>query len=205
MTSRTNPSLPLSRWRAKGIMQELRMHDLRFDEDTTEAYLSQLQVHLGQADISSLTKKTEGWAAGLQLAGLSLKRSSNQAAFVHSFKGSNRFILDYLTDEVVNALPETSYLFLLKTSILERFFALLAEVLTEQAQTAKTLQALDAANLFLVPLDQERRWYRYHHLFADLLRHRLKEVLSEEDVRMLKQKASDWFLQENLIQSCRMP
>lgn len=199
MTSRIDPSLPLPRWRAKGIMQELRMHDLRFKEKTTEAYLAQLRIYLDQADISSLTQKTEGWAAGLQLAGLSLKRSDNQTAFVNSFKGSNRFILDYLTDEVLQALPDTSYQFLLRTAILERFNAQLAEVLTGDPETVKTLRDLDAANLFLVPLDQERRWYRYHHLFADLLRHRLKEILSEEEIRVLKQKASDWFLQEKLI------
>ena len=198
MTSRIDPTLPLSRWRAKGMMQELRMHDLRFDESTIESYLAQLHIHLSQVDLASLTQKTEGWAAGLQLAGLSLKRSSDQTAFVDAFQGSNRFILDYLTDEVLNQLPEVNYLFLLKTSILERFCAPLAAILTDNTQTAKILQELDAANLFLVPLDAERNWYRYHHLFADLLRHRLKNLLGSEDIKELQLKASNWFLQENL-------
>ncbi len=176
-------------------MQEIRMDDLRFDERTTSSYLQKAQIKLTDKDIKILAEKTEGWAAGLQLATLSLQRSSDTTSFVNSFRGNDRFVLDYLTDEVLKSLPENVYNFLLKTSVLERFCAPLCDVLTEEANASEMLGELDAANLFLIPLDNERQWYRYHHLFADLLRQRLCQTVSTQELASLNRCAASWYEQ----------
>jgi LuxR family maltose regulon positive regulatory protein len=189
IASRSDPSLPLSRLRAGGQVTEIRAADLRFTLDEVAAFLTQATgLELSAENVAALGMRTEGWIAGLQLAALSiqrLKRSGDVTDFVNRFTGSDRYIQDYLVDEVLKQQPQGTRDFLLQTSILDRLSGplcdavmasppLVGEGLGEGSSQA-ILEALEAANLFIVPLDNERRWYRYHHLFADLLRQRLHQ------------------------------
>jgi LuxR family maltose regulon positive regulatory protein len=189
IASRSDPSLPFSRLRAGGQMTEIRAADLRFTLDEVAAFLTKATgLDLSAENVAALGTRTEGWIAGLQLAALSmqgLKRSGDVTDFVNRFTGSDRYIQDYLVDEVLKQRPQGTRDFLLQTSILDRLSGplcdavmasppLLGEGLGEGSSQA-ILEALEAANLFIVPLDNERRWYRYHHLFADLLRQRLHQ------------------------------
>ena len=179
IASRSDPSLPLSRLRAGGQMTEIRADDLRFTLDEVAAFLDKVMgLNLSAENVAALETRTEGWIAGLQLAALSmqgLKQSSDVTDFVNSFTGSDRYIQDYLADEVLQRRPKGTKDFLLKTSILNRLSGPLCDAVTKQKNSQAILEALEAANLFIVPLDNERRWYRYHHLFADLLRQRLRQ------------------------------
>ncbi|MDH4135992.1 MAG: LuxR C-terminal-related transcriptional regulator [Anaerolineae bacterium] len=179
IASRSDPSLPLSRLRAGGQMTEIRAHDLRFTLDEIATLLDKVMgLNLSAENVAALETRTEGWIAGLQLAALSmqrLKRSSDVTDFINRFTGSNRYIQDYLADEVLQQQPKGTRDFLLKTSILNRLSGPLCDAVTGQKNSQAILEALGAANLFIVPLDNERRWYRYHHLFADLLRQRLQQ------------------------------
>jgi LuxR family maltose regulon positive regulatory protein len=179
LASRSDPSLPLSRLRAGGQMTEIRADDLRFTLDEVATFLDKVMgLDLSAENVAALGTRTEGWIAGLQLAALSmqgLKQSSDVTDFVNSFTGSDRYIQDYLADEVLQRRPKGTRDFLLQTSILNRLSGPLCDAVTGQKNGQAILEALEAANLFIVPLDNERRWYRYHPLFADLLRQRLHQ------------------------------
>jgi LuxR family maltose regulon positive regulatory protein len=211
IASRIDPSLPLSRLRARGHMTEIREIDLRFTSDEAAAFLDQVMgLELSTENVAALESRTEGWIAGLQLAALSmqgLKESSDITDFVTRFTGSDRYIQDYLTDEVLQRRPKGTKQFLLETSILDRLSGPLCDALrfgrsetpknseetaiTSREDSQSILEALDAANLFIVPMDNERRWYRYHHLFASLMRQRLRWTMPEQ-VPKLHRRASSW-------------
>jgi LuxR family maltose regulon positive regulatory protein len=199
ITCRADPPLPLASLRAHGQMIELRAVDLRFATDEIDAFLNQItKLSLPADQIAALESRTEGWIAGLQLAAISLQKRQDAAEFIESFTGSHRFILDYLVDEVLNCQPEDVQSFLLDTSILERFTGPLCDALTGRNDGQERLRQLEQANLFIIPLDDERRWYRYHSLFADLLRSRLQE-LKPDQLPVLHRRACDWFEREGLL------
>ena len=177
IATREDPMLPLARLRARGELTELRAADLRFSPDEAADFLGRVMgLELTAEDIAALESRTEGWIAGLQLAALSMQGQKDIAGFIHSFTGSHRFVLDYLVEEVLRRQPESVQAFLLRTSILDSFCGSLCDaVMRIRDSGQETLEYLERANLFIVPLDDERRWYRYHHLFADLLRQRLHQ------------------------------
>jgi LuxR family maltose regulon positive regulatory protein len=207
IATREDPSLPLARFRAQGHLTELRAADLRFTAAETAEFLTQVMgLSLSAEDITALETRTEGWIAGLQLAALSLEGQPDPTRFIQSFTGSHQFVLDYLVEEVLKQQPEHIQAFLLRTSILERLCGPLCDaVLLDPAVPGQTtLESLEHANLFLVPLDHERRWYRYHHLFAELLRQRLHQSIaaSSEDagslLNTLHIRASIWYEEQGL-------
>ena len=175
VSGRADPPLPLARLRARGQLAELRAADLRFTGEEAAALLGEAAgPGLPGAAVAALVARTEGWAAGLQLAGLSLRGHADPAGFVAAFSGSHRFVLDYLADEVLDGQPGQVRAFLLETSVLERLSGELCDAVTGRAGSQAMLQDIERAGLFLVPLDEVRGWWRYHHLFADLLRARLQ-------------------------------
>ena len=195
IATRSDPPLPLARVRSQSLLTELRAADLSFTVDETARLFNQsLNIQLSPRDIQLLEKRTEGWAAGLQLAALSLQDRKNPSDFIKRFKGDNRYIADYLTEEVLGRQPEHLRTFLLQTSILGRLCGPLCDAVTDQENSAQILSALEKANLFVIPLDDERRWYRYHHLFGDLLGQRLR-LNPDERVPELHHRASQWFSQ----------
>ena len=197
--SRADPPLPLGRWRVRGQLTEIRADDLRFSEAEAAQFLNQsMGLALSAADIRTLEARTEGWVAGLQLAALSLQKSANPGEVISAFAGSNRYVADYLTDEVLARQPESLREFLLKTSILERFNASLCDHLLQSDTSESMLMELERANLFIIPLDSESNWYRYHHLFADLLKRRLAQSVSGE-VANLHRRAAEWFEKNNYL------
>jgi LuxR family maltose regulon positive regulatory protein len=199
LTCRADPPLPLARLRARAQMTELRSDDLRFTSDEIIEFLNRIMsLNLSIDQIAALEARTEGWIAGLQLAAISLQNRENPTEFIESFTGSHRFILDYLVDEVLNCQPEDVQSFLLDTSILERFTGPLCDSLTGRNDGQQALRQLEQSNLFIVPLDNERRWYRYHRLFADLLQSRLHDFKPDR-VPVLHRRACDWFENENLL------
>jgi len=178
IATREDPHLPLARLRVRDQLTELRVADLRFTPAEAAGFLNQVMgLHLSADDIDALERRTEGWIAGLQLAAISLQGHHDATSFITSFTGSHHFVLDYLTEEVLQRQPARVQTFLLRTSILDRLCGPLCDavLLDPSASGQATLEYLEHANLFLVPLDNERRWYRYHHLFADLLRQRLHQ------------------------------
>jgi LuxR family maltose regulon positive regulatory protein len=176
LASRADPPLPLARLRARGQLVELREADLRFSSEEAAALLrAAVDAELPEAAVAELGDRTEGWAAGLQLAALSLRGHDDVDAFVEGFSGSHRYVLDYLTEEVLDRQPEPLRAFLLETSLLERLSGPLCAAVTGRADSQELLERAERANLFLVPLDEVRGWWRYHHLFADLLRARLQQ------------------------------
>ena len=194
IASREDPPLPLARLRVRNQLTELRTADLRFTPAEATDFLNRtMGLNLSESDVAGLEKRTEGWIAGLQLAALSMQghTSRDTAGFIQSFTGSNRFVLDYLLEEVLQRQPEHIQTFLLRTSILNRLCAPLCEAILDNAAISaqETLENLERANLFIVPLDQERRWYRYHHLFGDLLRQRLGAPGELSEVHL---RASRW-------------
>jgi LuxR family maltose regulon positive regulatory protein len=199
ISSRADPPLHLARLRARDQLIELHESDLRFTATEAAAFLSEaMGLSLTPEQNVALEKRTEGWIAGLQLAALSLRGRADSSQFVQSFAGSHRFVLDYLTDEVLEAQTESVQTILLQTSILERLNASLCTALTGRADSQSILEELERRNLFITALDDERRWYRYHHLFADVLRHRLTEK-SPADLAGLHLRASEGFESEGLI------
>jgi LuxR family maltose regulon positive regulatory protein len=204
MATRTDPPLPIHRLRARGQMKEIRVGDLRFSKEETRAFLEGiLGISISSGQVTALEKRVEGWAAGLQMVALSMQDRQDIDQFVQTFTGSHRYIMDYLTEEIFNQQPPHIQTFLLGTSILERLSgplceALLCEGMGEQESQLETypaqhtLECLERANLFLLPLDQERHWYRYHRLFAVLLRQRLRNIWPEEIPGLLL-RASEWF------------
>jgi LuxR family maltose regulon positive regulatory protein len=194
IATREDPPLPLSRWRARGQMTEIRQADLRLSVEETSDFLRRvMRLDLSSDDIAALHMRTEGWIAGLQLTALAMQGRDDIHRLVQSFTGSHRYILDYLIEEVFQQQPADTQGFLLSTSVLERLSVSLCDALTERDDSAQMLRALEQANLFLFPLDESRQWYRYHHLFADLLLHRLATVKGEEFVTLLHRKASQWY------------
>ena len=193
--SRADPPLPLGRWRVSGQLTEIRADDLRFTEGEAAQLLNQRMGHsLSAEDIRTLETRTEGWVAGLQLAALSLQKSPNPSEVISAFAGSNRFVADYLTDEVLSRQPKPLREFLLYTSMLERFNASLCDYVLQSDQSETTLRELERANLFLIPLDSEANWYRYHHLFADLLKRRATSNNTD-----LHRRAAEWFEKNNFL------
>lgn len=195
IATREDPALPLARLRARGQLTELRAGDLRFTPAEAAAFLNQIMgLNLAADDIAALEQRTEGWIAGLQLAALSMQAQQDITGFIRSFTGSHRFVLDYLVEEVLQQQPESIQTFLLHTSILDRLCGPLCDaVLPDSAATGQaTLEYIEHANLFIVPLDNERRWYRYHHLFAELLRQRLQQQ-QPDHLAALHQRAGVWF------------
>jgi LuxR family transcriptional regulator, maltose regulon positive regulatory protein len=180
LASRADPPLPLARLRARGQLAELRERDLRFTLEETAAFLREaIDIDLPVASVAALQDRTEGWAAGVQLAALSLQGHTDPAGFVAAFSGSHRYVLDYLTEEVLARQPEPVVRFLLETSVLERLSGPLCDAITGRDGSQQLLERIERASLFLVPLDDVRGWWRYHHLFADLLRARLRHELPE--------------------------
>ena len=193
ITTRADPALPLARLRARGELVEIRAADLRFTPDEAAAYLNEaMGLALTASDVAALEARTEGWIAALQLAALSIQGRDDVAGFIAGFAGDDRYIVDYLVEEVLHRQPEHVRSFLLQTSILDRLSGPLCDAVTGEDGGKAMLEALDRANLFLVPLDDRRRWYRYHQLFADVLRARL---LDEQPGRaqVLHRRASDWY------------
>jgi ATP/maltotriose-dependent transcriptional regulator MalT len=174
LAARADPELPLARLRARGELLEIRADDLRFTEDETAALLNgTMGLALAPADVRALQQRTEGWAAGLYLAGLSLRGRPDPSAFIRAFAGDDRQIVDYLLAEVLDGLPAEIRAFLLRTSVLDRLSGPLCDAVAGGQGAQRLLEEMERCNLFLVRLDTRRRWYRYHHLFGDLLRHEL--------------------------------
>jgi LuxR family maltose regulon positive regulatory protein len=193
VATRADPPLPLARLRARGDLVEIRAADLRFTPDEAAAYLNgAMDLHLTERDVAALEGRTEGWIAALQLAALSMQGRADVSDFIKGFAGDDRYIVDYLAEEVLQRQPPRTRDFLLRTSILDRLTAPLVDAVTGADDGRATLDALDRGNLFLIPLDDRRRWYRYHHLFADVLRARLADE-QPGIVADLHRRASEWF------------
>ena len=198
VSGRADPQLPVARLRARGQLAELRAADLRFTPEEAAALLSKTAgVGLTDTAVAALVDRTEGWAAGLQLAGLSLRGDEDAAGFVAAFNGSHRFVLDYLADEVLDRQSEPVRTFLLETSVLERLSGELCNAVTGTADGQAMLQEIERAGLFLLPLDEVRGWWRYHHLFADLLRARLGTERPGRE-RALHRAAAAWSQEHDL-------
>jgi len=198
IATRQDPSLSLGRLRARDQVTEIRAADLRFSESEAAEFLNQVMgLNLSTENIAELETRTEGWIAGLQLAAISMRDHDDRANFIKSFSGGHRLVLDFLIEEVLSQQPESVQNFLLHTAILDRLTGSLCDALIGQKDSQETLEMLDRANLFIVPLDSERRWYRYHHLFADLLRQRLGQ--KQQDLTLtLHRRASEWYQQKGL-------
>ena len=200
ITTREDPPLSLPRRRARQQLTEIRSADLRFTlGEAADLLNSIMRLGLTNADIAALEQRTEGWAVGLQLAALSLQGRSDQHTFIEAFAGDDRYIADYLLEEVIQRQPSTVQDFLLRTSFLPRLNAALCDVTLERHDSRSILADLERANLFIVPLDNRREWFRYHHLFSDLLRQRLSESMGETELASFYQTASAWFEQHDLV------
>ncbi|MDQ5827320.1 MAG: helix-turn-helix transcriptional regulator, partial [Chloroflexota bacterium] len=198
IATREDPPLPLARFRARGQLTELRATDLRFTSSEAAAFLNHVMgLRLSTDDIAALEARTEGWIAGLQLAALSMHGRSDTARFIQAFTGSHRFVLDYLVEEVLERQPDRVRSFLLHTALLDRLSGPLCDAVTERADGSGMLEILERSNLFVVPLDDTRQWYRYHHLFADVVHARLMEEHPEQ-VPALHRRASTWYEQNGL-------
>ena len=199
IATRHDPAISLGRLRAQNQVTELRAAGLRFTAEEAADFLNRVMgLDLSSQDIAELETRTEGWIAGLQLAALSMQGRTDLQGFIKSFSGGHRLVLDFLIEEVLDQQTEEIQTFLLHTAVLDKLSGSLCNAVTGQGNGQQTLEYLEQANLFIIPLDEERRWYRYHHLFADLLRQRLHQK-HEEGVDSLHQKASYWFEQEKDI------
>ena len=191
--SRADPALPLARLRGRGELVEIRAAELRFTPGEAAVYLNEMMgLQLTAADVAALEGRTEGWIAALQLAALSLQGREDVAAFIDGFAGDDRYIVDFLAEEVLQRQPGHVQQFLLQTSILDRLSGPLCDAVTGQDGSKAKLAALERGNLFLVPLDDRRQWYRYHQLFADVLHARLRDE-QPDDVPGLHRRASGWY------------
>jgi LuxR family maltose regulon positive regulatory protein len=196
IATREDPSIPLARLRARGQLTELRAADLRFTPAEAAEFLNHtMGLDLSAENIAALESRTEGWIAGLQLAALSMQGHQDATSFIESFTGSHHFVLDYLLEEVLHQQSADIQTFLLRTSILDSLCGSLCEavLLTPTGSGQATLEYLERANLFIVPLDNDRQWYRYHHLFGDLLRKRLGQSLAAEEIAEHHSRASQWY------------
>ncbi|TVQ28081.1 MAG: hypothetical protein EA382_02500 [Spirochaetaceae bacterium] len=193
-TTRSDPPWPLAVWRARGYLAEVRARDLRFSEEDASSFFTRFgRFSISPALLARLCERTEGWATGLQLAALSLSTAGDPEGFVRGFTGSNRHVLHYLADEVYDRQSPQTRDFLLATSLLDRFCAELCDAVTGRGDAAQTLRTLDRDNLFVIALDDDGRWFRYHHLFADLLRSRAVHEAPER-VPAIHERAARWFL-----------
>jgi LuxR family transcriptional regulator, maltose regulon positive regulatory protein len=198
IASRNDPPLPLARWRGRGQLAELRAVDLRFNSQEATSFLNEtMALGLSTEDVVALENRTEGWIVGLQLAALSLPGAGDASRFIQGFTGSHRFVLDYLMEEVLQRQPAEVRNFLLGTALLDRLSGPLCDAVLERDDSRLMLERLEAANLFVVPLDHERRWYRYHRLFSDLLRVRLGEVGADR-VETLHRRSCRWYQQQGM-------
>ena len=195
ITTREDPNLPLARLRARNQLTELRAADLRFTPSEAAEFLNQVMgLNLSAEDIAALEARTEGWIAGLQLAALSMQGHQDVPGFIQAFAGDHRYIVDYLVEEVLQRQPEPVRNFLLQTSILDRLNGPLCDAVTGQPGGKARLETLQRGNFFLIPLDDKRHWYRYHHLFADVLRMHLMAEQPDQ-VPALHRRASEWYEQ----------
>ena len=193
IASRADPPLPLSRLRGRGELTELRASDLNFTPDEAAAFLNEvMRLDLSAADVAALEARTEGWVAGLQLAALSMQGREDVPGFIAAFAGDDRYIVDYLVEEVLKRQTELVRSFLLQTSILDRLCGPLCDAVTDRGDSKEVLEALERGNLFVVPLDDKRHWYRYHHLFADVLRAHSREEQPDQ-LSSLHRRAAAWF------------
>lgn len=199
LSSRADPPWPLARLRARREITELRAEDLRFTSQEAATFLNEvMKLDLSPEDVATLEERTEGWIVGLQMAALSMRGHKDVSGFIKAFSGTHRFILDYLVEEVLDRQFSDTQEFLLETSILERMTAPLCNAVTNRDDSQAILAQLEQANVFLIPLDDERRWYRYHHLFAALLRSRLEQTWPDQ-APVLHCRASEWCEQKRLI------
>ncbi|HKD77573.1 MAG TPA: hypothetical protein VKB76_18860, partial [Ktedonobacterales bacterium] len=197
--TRDEPPLPVARLRVRDQVNEIRADDLRFHADETATFFADIVgIDLATDEITTLSERADGWVAGLQIAGLTLQKHPEPARFVATFSGNHRHIMNYLGEEVLAAQPEEVQTFLLQTALLERLCAPLCDAMTGRHDGQAILERLQLANLFLVPLDDEVCWYRYYHLFADLLRHRLHQEYGEQ-VPELHRRAARWLEAEGWI------
>ena len=199
LATREDPPLPLGRLRARGELGELRASELRFDDGETSAFLTQiLELELSAEDLDRLQARTEGWPAALYLAALTLRGRPDASALIERFAGDDRYLVDYLTTEVLTRQPPELRSFLLHTSVLKRFCGPLCDAVAERNDSATVLAELERSNLLLVPLDTTRAWYRYHHLFGDLLQHELASA-DPDALAPLHRRASAWYRDAGLI------
>jgi LuxR family maltose regulon positive regulatory protein len=199
IASRSDPPLPLARLRGRRTLTELRAADLRFTPDEAATFLIQMMgLDLSAADVAALERRTEGWIVGLQMAALSMQGRADTASFIRAFTGSHRFIIDYLVEEVLQRQPERVRDFLLQTSILDRLSGPLCDAVSGQGDGSEMLEALERGNLFVVLLDEERHWYRYHHLFADMLQARLSKEQPDQ-AHLRHRRASEWYERNSLV------
>jgi LuxR family maltose regulon positive regulatory protein len=199
---RTDPPIPLARLRVQQHMTEVRASQLSFSQGEVQAYLEQvLEEKVSTETTALLQEKTEGWIAGLRMAVLSIRSTDDVAAFVNIFKGVHHNVMDFLMDEVLSRQSQSVQGFLLQTSLLDRFCMPLCETVTDYSldESQEILAEMERQNLFLIPLDFERGWYRYHHLFQDLLRHRLQQQLGQQEVAALHRRAGAWYGGQGLI------
>ena len=200
VSTRVDPPWPLARFRARNQLIEIRAQDLRFTTEEAAAFLNQVMgLNLSAEDVAALEERTEGWIAGLQLAALSMQGRSDIAGFVKAFTGSHVYVAEYLVEEVLQRQPEDVQTFLLQTSILERLNAGLCEAVTGCQDGQAVLTALHRANIFVIPLDDEGQWFRYHHLFADLLQARLRQSLPADAITTLHSRASQWYERNGFV------
>ena len=200
IATREDPLLPLSRLRVREQLTEVRASDLRFSVSEAVEFLNRVMgLNLSAENIAALEQRTEGWIAGLQLAAISLQGREDSTKLINTFTGSNRLVLDYLIEEVLNRQSEEVQNFLLQTAVLEKLTGSLCDALTGKENGQETLEKLDRANLFIIRLDEDRYWYRYHHLFTDLLMNRLRQT-NLELIPTLHIRASEWFDEEGIPQ-----
>ncbi|MFC1926424.1 LuxR C-terminal-related transcriptional regulator [Chloroflexota bacterium] len=199
IASRIDPPVPLAHLRAQNQLMEIRASDLRFTPEEATAFLNGvMNLGLSDEDVATLESRTEGWIASMQLAAISMQGRKDISSFISTFSGSSRYIMDYLVGEVLRRQEASTQSFLMETAILDRFTASLCDAVTGSDDSRGKLAQLEATNLFLVPLDDERQWYRYHHLFADLLRNQLLQS-QQGCMNELHLRASQWLEQEGLI------
>jgi LuxR family maltose regulon positive regulatory protein len=197
VASREDPTLPLARWRAHGLVHEIGVPDLRLDEREAKLLLEAARVELDASEIAELTEQTEGWPAGLYLAALSMQAGAPSSASAAGFTGGDRFVSEYFRFELLSRLPPAEAQFLTHTSVLDRMSGGLCDAVLETTRSAHTLESLERRNCFVVPLDRQGEWYRYHHLFGELLRNELER--SEPDtVLELNRRAMDWCIANDL-------
>ncbi len=199
ISSRSDPNLPLSKLRSQHNLVELRSADLSFSiNEISDLFIKKFKFNLSVEDINSLETKTEGWIAGLQLAALSMQGQEDSSAFIKAFAGNNRYIMDYLIEEVLKIQSDEIKDFLLQTSILEQISAPLCNTVLSKNNSQIILEELEKNNMFVFPLDSERHWYRYHHLFADLLKQRLLQK-EQSTIETLHNKSSEWFEKNGMV------
>jgi LuxR family maltose regulon positive regulatory protein len=200
LLTRANPPFPVARWRSLGKIVEIREDDLRFRPEESADYLNQImRLGLNEEQLGTLQTRTEGWIVGLQMAALSLQGKKDSLQFVRDFGGSNRFVVDYLVEEVIRQQPDEIQRFLLATAVLDQFSAPLCDAILDEAApySQKMLECLEKSNLFLIALDDQRHWFRYHHLFADLLRVRLQQT-DPSRIAAIYYLAAAWFADQGL-------